>query len=70
MILLEEKAIRDYSKEKIQRQGVGIIPMRDLIFTMNVVERMGHMKKIYAKSHGTSSNTNRRKKKKNLKHQI
>jgi len=43
-----EGSKRGCGRNNFRRRGVGTIEMRDMIFTMSVVEIMGHMKKIHA----------------------
>jgi hypothetical protein len=59
MILLEEKAIKDVEERILKARGVDTTKARNLIFTMIVAERMGHVKERTAKSHGRRSKTDR-----------
>jgi len=41
------EAVKDDKTIRILESGVGIIPMSDVIFTVSIVGRMGHMKQIH-----------------------
>jgi hypothetical protein len=65
-----EGSKRGCGRNNFRGRGVGTIKVRDLIFIVSIVERMGHMKQRHAKSHGRRSKTSKIRKKTKVKHQI
>jgi hypothetical protein len=61
---------RGHGKNIFRGREAHIIPMRNLIFTMLIMERMGHMKKTHAESHGRISKIRNIQKKTKVKHHI